>query len=42
MQAVQPDQFHYECKFVSMVRRSPLAGHASISGLPGRAHAAQR
>ena len=23
MQAVQPDQFHYECKFVSMVRRSP-------------------
>ena len=36
MQAVQPDQFHYECKFVSMVRRlPPLAGHQAFQDCPG-------
>ena len=29
MQAVQPDQFHYECKFVSLVRRSPAPSRAT-------------
>lgn len=29
MQAVQPEQFHYECKFVSLVRRSPAPSRAT-------------
>ena len=29
MQAVQPDQFRYECKFVSLVRRSPAPSRAT-------------
>ena len=44
MQAVQPDQFHYECKFVSMVRRSPTPSRATqaFQDCLARAHAAQR
>ena len=42
--AVQPDQFHYECKFVSMVRRSPTPSRATqaFQDCLARAHAAQR
>ena len=29
MQAVQPEQFHYECRFVSLVRRSPAPSRAT-------------
>ena len=29
MQAVQPEALHYECQFVSLLRRSPQPGRAA-------------
>jgi DNA-binding transcriptional LysR family regulator len=29
MRAVQPDRFHYECRFVSLIRRSPTPSRAT-------------